>query len=122
MTASRPAPEARAAAGLHAELVRRVKDAMTAAGWNQADLAFAANVSTKHLSQMLTGRVDGTLTMWQHLLDTLPVSDSTPEPTDEPRREYDDPCWPVCPLDCGKCPPPPRRPAALAEPEPPTTR
>lgn len=69
---------------LRAELASRVRDGMTENGWNQADLAFAANLSEKHLSQMLTGRVDGALSMWQHLLNTLatPSTDKT-EDSDE---------------------------------------
>lgn len=35
----------------------------------QARIAEQAGVSEKHLSQMLTGRVEGTLTMWQAVLD-----------------------------------------------------
>lgn len=52
-------------------LADSVRAGMRVRGWSQADLAYAAGVSTKHLSQMLNGRVEGTLSTWQHLLDVV---------------------------------------------------
>lgn len=40
----------------------------------QIAIASRAGLSVKHLSQMLNGRVEGTLTMWQAVLDAAGVS------------------------------------------------
>ena len=40
----------------------------------QIAIAERAGLSTKHLSQMLNGRVEGTLTMWQAVLDAAGIS------------------------------------------------
>lgn len=61
---------------LHDELVARVRARMRARGMTQADLARRAGLTQKHLSQMLTGRVDGALAAWQRLLDA--TDDPTP--------------------------------------------
>ena len=42
-------------------------------GVPQAELARRVGFSEKHVSQMLTGRVEGTLTAWQVLLDAAGV-------------------------------------------------
>lgn len=39
----------------------------------QTEIASAVGISEKHLSQMLNGRVEGTLTMWQAVLDAAGV-------------------------------------------------
>jgi len=52
-------------------LASEIKAGLARKGWSQADLAFAAGLSEKHLSQMLTGKVDGALSMWQHLIRSL---------------------------------------------------
>lgn len=64
--------------------------AIRASGWPQAHLAESAGMSAKHVSQMLTGRVEGTLTAWQSLLDAAEVSFSAPVPTSQVRD------WPAC--------------------------
>lgn len=51
-------------AGLHATL----SDLVDEAGHTQAFLARRAGYSEKHVSQMLTGKVDGTLTAWSRLI------------------------------------------------------
>lgn len=51
----------------------------------QVQIAGKAGLSEKHLSQMLTGNVEGTLTMWQAVLDAAGVSlphDSLPKATE----------------------------------------
>jgi DNA-binding phage protein len=39
----------------------------------QVEIAEKVGVSEKHLSQMLNGRVEGTLSMWQSVLDAAGV-------------------------------------------------
>lgn len=43
------------------------------AGVPQVEIAEKIGVSEKHLSQMLNGRVEGTLSMWQSVLDAAGV-------------------------------------------------
>ncbi|WP_269304884.1 helix-turn-helix domain-containing protein [Aeromicrobium sp. HA] len=50
-----------------------VREGLARAGVSQADAAAYLNVSQKHLSQMLTGKVDGSLSMWQRLLEFVDV-------------------------------------------------
>jgi hypothetical protein len=52
------------ATGLHAFLV----DLVDSAGRTQASIARHAGFSEKHVSQMLTGKVDGSLAAWTKLL------------------------------------------------------
>lgn len=52
---------------LAAELRRQMKKAHV----RQRDLALAVGISEKHLSQMLTGRVQGSLAMWDKLFEEL---------------------------------------------------
>lgn len=52
------------ATGLHAFLV----DLVDSAGRSQVSIARHAGFSEKHVSQMLTGKVDGSLTAWGKLL------------------------------------------------------
>lgn len=46
-----------------------VRERLTASAMTQADAAAFVGVSEKHLSRILNGRDEGTLTMWQRLLD-----------------------------------------------------
>ena len=39
----------------------------------QVQIAAVAGISGKHLSQMLNGRVEGTLSMWQSVFDAAGV-------------------------------------------------
>jgi predicted transcriptional regulator len=50
---------------LQQELIAQVK----ASALLQVDLARRTGYSQKHISQVLNGRVEGTLTMWQSLID-----------------------------------------------------
>jgi len=52
---------------LAAELRRQMKEAHV----RQRDLALAVGISEKHLSQMLTGRTQGSLAMWDKLFAEL---------------------------------------------------
>jgi plasmid maintenance system antidote protein VapI len=52
---------------LAAELRRQMEEAHV----RQRDLALAVGISEKHLSQMLTGRAQGSLVMWDKLFDGL---------------------------------------------------
>lgn len=54
---------------LHQWLVSLVKDSRR----SQADLAFEAHLSQKHVSDMLTGKADGSLEAWSRLLDAAGV-------------------------------------------------
>lgn len=40
----------------------------------QAELAARLGISEKHLSQLVTGKEEGSLTMWQRILDELGVT------------------------------------------------
>lgn len=55
-------------------LQRLLADAVVDSGRRHADLAAETGYSTKHLSQMLNGHTEGTLTAWQRLLDAAGVS------------------------------------------------
>jgi len=73
---------------LQDQLVTALRFDMRRRGWNQADLAFAANISEKHLSQLMTGKQEGTLTMWQHLFDTCAADgQSRPLPREQRASE-----------------------------------
>lgn len=54
-------------------LIDMVKEELTADGVTQTDLAAHVGISTKHLSQMLTGKVCGGLETWSNLLIALGV-------------------------------------------------
>jgi transcriptional regulator with XRE-family HTH domain len=54
---------------LQVQLRERLLDALARRHMSQADLARAAGISQKHLSQLMTGHAEGTLTMWQDLFD-----------------------------------------------------
>lgn len=56
---------------LQVELRDRLLDGLQRRGIRQADLARAVGISQKHLSQMLRGHAEGTLTMWQDCFDAL---------------------------------------------------
>jgi transcriptional regulator with XRE-family HTH domain len=53
---------------LQGELIEKVDDGMHTRGWTQKQLAAKVGISEKHLSQMLNGRVMGTLVIWDRLL------------------------------------------------------
>jgi transcriptional regulator with XRE-family HTH domain len=44
---------------------------MVRQGRSQADLAQTVGISQKHLSQMMNGKAQGTLEMWQQLLEAV---------------------------------------------------
>lgn len=54
---------------LQALLVEKIRES----GVYQADLSRATLLSEKHISQMMTGRVAGSLPTWQLLLDAAGV-------------------------------------------------
>lgn len=56
---------------LQAWLVGRVKEGLREQGWTQARLAAEAGITQKHLSQMLTGATEGSLTKWSTLLSRI---------------------------------------------------
>jgi transcriptional regulator with XRE-family HTH domain len=53
---------------LQSHLSAMVRDRLTGSGVTQADAAAYLGISQKHLSQMLTGAVEGSLGMWDRLL------------------------------------------------------
>lgn len=55
-------------ATLQSWLRHRVHDGMTAQGWLQVQLASYTGMTQKHISQMLTGRVDGSVIAWDNML------------------------------------------------------
>ncbi len=63
-------------------LVRLVRSS----GRTQASLARQAELTEKHLSQMMTGRVEGSLSAWQALLDAAGVRLSQGGESDVPAR------------------------------------
>ena len=58
---------------LQAELVDCVRTGMRARYWGQVMLARQVGISEKHLSQLLNGVVEGSLSMWQRLLDCVDI-------------------------------------------------
>ena len=56
---------------VHEFLVSMVKRRMEQDGLTQVEVATGLGISQKHLSQMLSGKVNGTIDMWQRLLDYL---------------------------------------------------
>ncbi len=52
-------------------LIDLVRGGLRRHKWTQKQLAQKAQVSEQHLSQMLTGKVEGTLSTWQKLIDVL---------------------------------------------------
>lgn len=50
-------------------LLDAISVAVLGTGLTQVELARATGMSTKHVSQMMTGRVDGSLKAWQALID-----------------------------------------------------
>jgi hypothetical protein len=59
--------------GLQTWLSAAVRDRLTTSGVTQADTAAYLGISQKHLSQMLTGAVEGSLGMWDRLLTFVDV-------------------------------------------------
>ena len=55
------------------EMAKRIREHLERLGWSQADLAREVGVSQKHLTQLLNGKVEGTLSMWQDIFDALHV-------------------------------------------------
>lgn len=55
-------------------MVGAVRERMRERGWLQSDLAYAAGMSDKHLSQLLNGRADGTFGTWQSIFDALDLA------------------------------------------------
>jgi hypothetical protein len=72
----KPTPDASTVQGVLADLVRSRIQAWTV---RQRDVASDVGISEKHLSQMLTGRTQGTLAMWDRLLDALPEFQPQPQ-------------------------------------------
>lgn len=58
---------------LHEMLIAVVKFYMKKRKWNQKKLADLAGCSETHLSHVLTGRTQGTLGLWNTLLEVLKV-------------------------------------------------
>ena len=52
-------------------LAATVRAAARNRGWPQARVALEAGLSQKHLSQVLTGRAEGSLQMWDRLLKSV---------------------------------------------------
>lgn len=75
---------------LHEVLAAEVHAGLRTLGLPQAWLAERAGYSEKHVSQMLTGRVEGSLLAWEALLRTVerwPLGKTTParvQPEDQP--------------------------------------
>lgn len=61
----------RAPVVLHQWLINRVNEGMEARGLTQSELAREAGISEKHLSGILTGRVTGSIELWDFLLLVL---------------------------------------------------
>lgn len=58
----------------------RLRAGLTTQSWTQAHLAQMVGISEKHLSQLLTGKVEGSISLWDRLLrltDTA-VAEVTP--------------------------------------------
>jgi hypothetical protein len=53
---------------LHAVLAAEVRAGLRESQGTQSWLAWKVGISEKHLSQMLTGRAEGSLPMWEALL------------------------------------------------------
>jgi transcriptional regulator with XRE-family HTH domain len=64
---------------LQEQLTKAVRQGLIERGWSQAELARRAGISEKHLSQMLKGRTEGSLSMWDQLL-TILAEGRTPVP------------------------------------------
>lgn len=56
------------ASDLQAWLAATIRVALRNDGLSQADLAVTVSITEKHLSRMLNGRQEGSLTMWDRLL------------------------------------------------------
>ena len=56
---------------LQAMMADLVRGGLYRKHWNQADLAMAAGISRKHLSCMLSGRSQGSLEVWERLLEVV---------------------------------------------------
>lgn len=59
---------------LQRELAQRVRDGLARNDMTQRDLAESADLSEKHVSQMLAGK-SGTLAAWDRLLDAIGRAD-----------------------------------------------
>jgi transcriptional regulator with XRE-family HTH domain len=57
--------------GVQDVLAAEVRARMEELTIRQRDLAMVVGISEKHLSQMLTGRSQGSLAMWDKLLEAL---------------------------------------------------
>ena len=57
-----------AASPLQTWLADQVRAGLADRGWTQGHLAERADLSEKHLSQMMTGRSSGTVAAWDRLL------------------------------------------------------
>lgn len=58
------------------DLAERVRTGLQASGWTQSDLARETGYSRRHISRMLHGHYEGSLTCWQHLIDTAEGTDT----------------------------------------------
>ena len=61
------------------DLQRWLTDRVRESPMNQREIAEAVGITQKHLSQLMTGRQEGSLTMWQRILDVIGVR--LPEPS-----------------------------------------
>ena len=56
---------------IHRALVVELRAALAEVGVRQRDLALAVGISEKHLSQLLTGKAEGSFAMWEALFAEL---------------------------------------------------
>lgn len=56
---------------LQAWLIARVRQGLIDKNWAQVQLADAAGISQKHLSQVLSGHAAATVTLWDRLLSLV---------------------------------------------------
>jgi ribosome-binding protein aMBF1 (putative translation factor) len=67
---ARPAPYRRTVtSGLARMLADVVRNGIAERGWSQRDLAHAAGLSEKHVSQVLNGRASAAVDTWDRLLE-----------------------------------------------------
>ena len=58
---------------LQDQLIAVTKEALQERGWSQAELARRLDISTKHVSLLLTGRSQGRLRMWDQIFAVLKI-------------------------------------------------
>lgn len=68
------------------DLLDAISYAVAQSGRTQKQLAAMVGLSEKHVSQMMTGRVTGSLAAWQALMDAAGVTLAAALTTTEPPR------------------------------------